>query len=480
MSKKANTSVTTAELRRRAEAQLRERQRNQRSETGDPKSAADTQRLLHELQVHQVELEMQNADLQEARDRLETLLEKYTDLYDFAPVGYFTMDEQGRILEVNLTGAALLGVERSTLINRRLPRFVVPASQPIFLAFLERVFAGTGKQVCQAALLKENATVLWASFHGTAAICVSGAPKWCRVAVSDITSLKQAEEVQRRMEALAVANRELGREIVRRRAVEEALRKSEQHSRQLLKQSGHMQEQLRRLSRQLLSAQEEERKKISRELHDVIAQTLTSINLRLAALKKEAAVNTKDLEQNITRTQQLVEQSVNIVHRFARELRPTVLDDLGLIPALHTFLKGFREQTGIRVSLSAFAAVEEVNGDQRTVLYRVAQEALNNVARHAQASQAEVKIQKLDGAICMKIKDNGKGFPAERVLHTKKSKRLGLLGMRERLEMVGGNFTVASAPGNGTTVFARIPLASGRAAVAEDSLVEHANNNAKG
>ena len=141
------------------------------------------------------------------------------------------------------------------------------------------------------------------------------------------------------------------------------------------------------LSRQLLLAQEEERKKISRELHDVIAQTLTGINVRLATLKNKASFNTKGLERNIARTQRLVEHSVNIVHRFARELRPTVLDDLGLIPALHTFMKRFREQTGIRVSLSAFAAVEHVNGDKRTVLYRVAQEALNNVARHAQASQ---------------------------------------------------------------------------------------------
>ena len=123
---------------------------------GNPKSEADPRRLLHELQVHQVELEVQNAELQDARNRMEVLLEKYTDLYDFAPVGYFSVDEQGRILEGNLTGAALLGVERSQLISRRLPRFVVPASQPIFEAFLKRVFAGTGKQVCEAALLKRG------------------------------------------------------------------------------------------------------------------------------------------------------------------------------------------------------------------------------------------------------------------------------------------------------------------------------------
>jgi len=266
------------------------------------------------------------------------------------------------------------------------------------------------------------------------------------------------QRLRRRSADLAASNRQLKQEIAERKLAEEALRKSEQHYGQLLEQSRLMQEQLRLLSRQLLSAQEEERKKISRELHDVIAQSLTSINIRLGTLKKEAALNTKGLDRSIARTQRLVEHSVNIVHRFARELRPTVLDDLGLIPALHTFMKNFRKETGVGVSLSAFAAIEEVNGDKRTVLYRVAQEALTNVARHARASQAEVKIQKLDGAIRMKIKDNGKGFQGERVLRAKKSTRLGLLGMRERLEMVGGHFSVTSTPGKGTTVLAQIPF----------------------
>jgi signal transduction histidine kinase len=262
---------------------------------------------------------------------------------------------------------------------------------------------------------------------------------------------------QRSLELLA-ANRELKREVMQRKSAEKSLRKSEGHYAQLLEQSRRMQEQLRLLSRQLLLAQEEERKKISRELHDVIAQTLTSINVQLATLKKEAALDARGIERNIARTQRLVEKSVDVVHRFARELRPTVLDDLGLIPALHTFMKNFRKETGVRVSLSAFAAVEEVNGDRRTVLYRIAQEALTNVARHAQASHVEVRIQKVDGGVCMKIKDDGKGFQEQRLAGGRESKRLGMVGMRERLEMVGGQLTVTSTPGKGTTVVAQVPL----------------------
>ena len=265
------------------------------------------------------------------------------------------------------------------------------------------------------------------------------------------------QTLRQRSADLAASNRELKQEIARRRLVEQSLRKSQQHYSHLLEQSRQMQDQLRLLSRQLLSAQEEERKKISRELHDVIAQTLTSINVRLTALKKEAGMSTQGLEDSIARTQLQVQHSVNIVHRFARELRPTVLDDLGLIPALHAFLKSFTEETGIRVSLSAFAEIERVNGDKRTALFRVAQEALTNIARHARATRAEVKIQKLPEAIQMTIEDNGRGFAPKPPTRASRSRRLGLLGMRERLEMVGGSFTVDSAPGKGTTVYAQIP-----------------------
>jgi len=269
------------------------------------------------------------------------------------------------------------------------------------------------------------------------------------------------ETLSRRSVDLAASNRQLRREIVQRRRVEKALRKSEQHYSRLLARSQQLQDQLRHLSRQLLLAQEEERKKISRELHDEIAQTLTGINVQLADLKGASTVNTAGLQQRITHTQRLVERSVDIVHRFARELRPTMLDDLGLIPALHSFVKSLADRTGIRVRLTVFAAVEKLDNAKRTVLYRVAQEALTNVAKHAHASQATVNLQKLPGAVRLEIADNGKSFRVQQVLRARGNNRLGLLGMRERVEMVGGRFSVESAPGRGTTVRARIPLRNG-------------------
>jgi signal transduction histidine kinase len=159
-----------------------------------------------------------------------------------------------------------------------------------------------------------------------------------------------------------------------------------------------------------------------------------------------------------------VEKSVDIVHQFARDLRPTVLDDLGLIPALHSFLKNFTTRTGVRASLATFTMkIEELDAARRTALFRVAQEALTNVARHAHASRVEVSIQKLPDCVCMKIKDDGKSFDVDRTLRSNGGKRLGLLGMRERLEMIGGKFVVESAPGKGTTILAQIPLGRARA-----------------
>ncbi|HTI71450.1 MAG TPA: sensor histidine kinase [Candidatus Limnocylindria bacterium] len=291
------------------------------------------------------------------------------------------------------------------------------------------------------------------------AVAITPIEKTYRSAEEATVLLKRfIETLSQRTVELAASNLELSREIAQRRAVEVALKKSERHYSELLKQSDHLQEQLRRLSRQILSAQEDERKKISRELHDVIAQTLTGINVRLASLTKCGALNSKGLDRNIAQTQRLVERSVSIVHQFARELRPAVLDDLGLISALHSYMKNFTTRTGVRTQLTAFAEVEQLDTMRRTVLYRVAQEALTNVGRHAKASEVHVSIQKSDGHITMKIKDNGKSFNAPRTMNNNFGKRLGLLGMRERLEMVGGSFAIDSSPGNGTVIEARIPF----------------------
>ena len=278
-----------------------------------------------------------------------------------------------------------------------------------------------------------------------------------------LTPIGRAHRTARpRASELTTLRRQVKREIERREAAQQALKQSEQHYRQLLEKSRYIQEHLKRLSHEILSAQEHERKRISRELHDEIGQTLTAVNVKLATLKKEATVNLADLKKKIASTQRLIEKSMNTVHRFARELRPPLLDDLGLIPALHAYMKAFTKRTSIPIHLKTFAAIEQLGSDKRTVLYRVAQEALVNIDKHAEASRVEASIERLRGIVRMEIRDDGKSFDVQRVLHARRIRRLGLLGMRERVEMVGGKFAVESIPGKGTTVRAQIPFRDGQ------------------
>ena len=276
---------------------------------------------------------------------------------------------------------------------------------------------------------------------------------------NNITERKRAEWVRRRLDILTASNQKLEEEIVQRQAVEKSLKKSEQDQRRLLLQAQQMQKQLRHFSHQIITAQEDERKRISRELHDVIAQTLVGINVHLGTLTRAAEGTPKSLLVKIQRTQQLVEKAADTVHQFARELRPTVLDDVGLIPALEAHLKCFMEETGVRVALKVTAGIEARIGTRRTTLFRIAQEALTNVARHAKASTVTIAIESLpDGTVRMEITDDGRGFEADGKSGAARNKRLGLLGMRERVEMINGTFNIDSNPGGPTTVRVEIPM----------------------
>ncbi len=346
------------------------------------------------------------------------------------------------------------------------------------------VGSGRAERVGHAAVNRGLETLDLASIHGAALLAIM--PENCSAAVRNRTvkqagiffrdantpiekthnvsiesmaELREANEVLRRRTIdLSSANKLLVTAVRKRKSAEESLRKSERNHRVLLQEARQMHVQLRLLSHQVLIAQEEERKEISRELHDEIVQTLTGINVQLATLKIESGVSKNSFTKHISYTQRLVEKSVDIVHRFARNLRPTLLDDLGLIPALHAYLKAFTRRTGLHVSFSAFAGVEKMSNDKRTVLYRVAQAALINTAQHAHANTASVEIKDLPQAVLMEVQDDGRSFDVAHVLDSRRNKRLGLIGMRERVEMVGGTFTIESIPGRGTAIFARIPF----------------------
>ncbi len=269
--------------------------------------------------------------------------------------------------------------------------------------------------------------------------------------------VERNDTLHRHAAALARANRKLEREITRRKTAEATIREGKAEYQALFREAKTMQVKLRELTREIISAQEEERKQISRELHDQVVQTLVGINVQLAALGRDASGGVRSLKAKIALTQRLVENSVNEVHRFARELRPSVLDDLGLIPALLAHSKLVTARKRLKIHITAFAGVEALSNVRRTVLFRVVQEALTNVVRHARATRVEIVISQIPDAVRLEIVDNGKASP-KRVVRSRSQKRLGLIGMRERIEMVDGVVTVESVPGTGTTVRAEIPF----------------------
>jgi PAS domain S-box-containing protein len=202
MSNDTPQSEESAELRHRAE----KRMKRMTTEVAGPGSAAQTQRLVHELQVHQIELEMQNEELRESRAQVEAALERYTDLYDFAPVGYFTLSTDGTIREVNLPGARLLGLERTRLVSRRFGAFVSEDGRPTFDSWLKKVFATQAKQVCAVRLVKEGLPPLAVEIEAT----LSPDGRQGRAVVVDVTARKALEEKLRQAQKMEVVGQLAG------------------------------------------------------------------------------------------------------------------------------------------------------------------------------------------------------------------------------------------------------------------------------
>jgi signal transduction histidine kinase len=258
--------------------------------------------------------------------------------------------------------------------------------------------------------------------------------------------------------SLQKRNRELEAEITERKRAEDALRRSEQHYQRLFNEAQAMQENLRDLSNKILYTQEEERRRISRELHDEVGQSLTAISVTLATLKNNGAT------AKLAGAQRLLRETMETVHDFARELRPALLDELGLLPALRSYLKAFAGRTGMRVHFHGNPVAEKLANQKKTVLFRIAQECLTNVCKHARASQVAVAIRKFQNGVCMEITDDGRSFKTGAATSARSRGRLGLLGMQERVRLVNGQFAIKPQPGKGTTVRVVIPFETARTA----------------
>jgi two-component system, NarL family, sensor histidine kinase UhpB len=333
------------DLRRQAEDQLRDERL-----APEGLSPADAARLIHELRVHQIELEMQNEQLRRAQTEVEESRFRYSDLYDFAPLGYLILDERGMIVSANLTAASLLGIERGRLLGRYFALLLIKPDRQAF----RRLLANPVK------LRERQGEFRLADCDGQYCTMLvnllflqdAAGQEQCRLTLTDITELKQTQA-------------------------------------DLEKSRG----ELRQMTEQLLSVQELERQRISRDLHDDLGQSLMALKMQLNSVKRGFKRGQEPLEE-LDQAIEYLSAIANQARSLCQSLQPSVLENLGLIGALSQLLADFAKHHGLEV----VQEMAEVNGlfsaAAKIAIYRIFQECLTNTARHSKATSIQSKHQK--------------------------------------------------------------------------------------
>lgn len=403
----------------------------------EPELVHDVHTLLHQLQEHAEEITQQNEALIRAQVELERTRDRYADLYDFAPIGYTALNTDGVILDINLAGSALLGRDRRFLIGLPLVNLLATPDRAKFRELLValRLNPRSGSKVIDAEVMLSQ-SLRRIQFHLRSQIVRSGVSE-IFAAMLDVTHERHVE-----------AERHAAAERDQRRANE---LQSEVETRQIAE------ERIKGLMERLVAVQEQERRRLALNLHDQLGQLLTGLRLAMATLR-ESVTATAAERDTFERIEHIIAQMDRDVDTLAWELRPPALDEVGLEAALRELLRQWsasqRLATDLHVSLP---------GDQRlpaeveTQLYRIAQEALNNVGKHAAASHVSLLLERRGSEVAMIVEDDGRGFEIEDI-RKDASRGMGLMGMRERAATLGGDVQVEARPGSGTTVFVRLPL----------------------
>jgi PAS domain S-box-containing protein len=433
------------ELRSRAEKSLLRRSVDSRAFPDE-----EGEKLIQELRVHQIELEMQNEELRNAQAELAESRDRYFDLYDLAPVGYFTLDEKGLILEVNLACADLLGSDRAALIRQRFSRFVSPGSQDAFYAHWKQSLRTDSKQVCELELKRKSGQAFYAQLQSVKVQENAGKAGRLRTAVVDITSQKRTETalieahdhlekmIEKRTTDLLKANAQLKEEIAERVRMDKALQQSEK--------------ELHLLTSRLLTIQEDERKAIALDLHDTIAQNLVAIRI-FVETKLKTMAGSPPPGVSLERIFSMTGECLAELRRILDHLRPSILDDLGLFIAIHRFCEEFQDMNHeLRLEREITVKEKDIPEKYKIVVYRILQEALNNVSKHSQARSLKVFLRKKAGGFELGIEDDGVGFDSNEIRSKRVGEGIGLSSIKERAYLSGGTVSIQSREGKGTAV----------------------------
>lgn len=415
MSRARRAADRGSALRKRAERQVRGRRA-----PATPADAGDLRRLVHELEVHQVELELQNRELRNTQVELAATRDRYESLFSEAPIAYLVLDRAGTILEANDAACALLHSPRPRLLRRPLVSFAQRDDR-----------SALARHLAEATATIDRIRPLRVTLDGppfrvarVEAVRESPAPNGrqdYRVTMVDVTAQVLSEQ--------------------RLRGERTALERS--------------QTALRLVTRRLMTAEEEERRRIAADLHDDIGQRLHAVQLELALLERRSS-RTAEWSTRVTTIRRRLEAIVSDLDGLARTLHPKIVEHLGLRIALKAYAADLERQTGIAVRVRDRGVPDAIPADVSTALYRVAQEALRNVHRHAAARAAAMTLVRVRGGLGLCVADSGRGFDPEQVRQS--SRGFGLLTMDERIRALDGHFRVRTNPGDGTHVHAWLPL----------------------
>ncbi len=258
----------------------------------------------------------------------------------------------------------------------------------------------------------------------------------------------------RRYDGTVVGTSAIYSDVTERKRMETELRRLHHEQQRAEAQLRESRDRLRELSSALQTIREEEKTRIARELHDELGQMLTALKMDTAAIENELSHPQDALRKRTGAMKQLIDTTVASVRRISADLRPVMLDNLGLVPTLEWLAKEFSRRSGIHVDLDIAEEHLGINGDAATAIFRIAQEALTNVSRHSGADWVSMELQRRSGNVVLRISDNGKGFTDA---DKRKSRSFGLLGMYERAYVLGGELKVGMPPEGGTRIEAVIP-----------------------
>ena len=389
--------------------------------------------LIHELQVNSEEITVQNEQLLKAQSELEEARDRYADLYDFAPIGYLSLDVHGAIVEINIAAAALFGRQRRFLLKLPLVAMIVKEHRDRFREFLLQSQAHERKLTVETEVRLKTGRV----------VRVIGRPlppdakdREGFTAILDVTSERQLER-----DNVAVLDRERAKT---------AQLESENTLRIITE------ERVKALLERLVKVQEQERRRLALNLHDQLGQQLTALRLALETLRHARADG--DRARRFEHVERIVSQLDRDVDSLAWELRPPALDDVGLQAALAELVRQWSagHSVGARMHYVPRDDGARLPAEIESTLYRIVQEALNNVAKHAHARHVSVLVEHRPEDLKLIVEDDGRGFNPDNPEIRRNG--MGLAGIEERALAVGGALEVESSRGKGTTLFVRIPL----------------------